>query len=489
MSFRQNYNGCKTFGCRNCGNPNKDLYHLSERLGYPAWHCDLCGAYPPELLDAPILALAKQIQQRHYLSYLGQSCTCIDTSWLRYGRTPSGSQRMQCRSCTAVVTLPNATLLGNRLQPWLSALMTGVKPQRLQQELGLTNKVFNQHIEQLCQLLNCYTHHIEQQAFAVSNHFNLYSFSHTQACRSGLRLSATPSQAAYLWTLTTIDSQTGYVYLISDNALQNELATDYVHQPWLNRSQYQAKEKEVSVEDEADVLLRAEKTYQKILARSQFDQIGYCHPTHSQLKLGKSNQNALLRPVYAAHAHMQNLYQYFPKSVKIDWLLEHESFIRGAAITSFSESVANGTTDLYYYHYSLNCEPENSLNEKRTISWWNEKWHKIQLWDEGRLHQVGLGILTAVSEEQPEKLRQRLPKHLDISEHFWLQFEDWLPAQYTHKLSATRIQQWQTLYRYLHNFVLTDKQRIAVSNPASLHSIAAMVTELNANFVANSKTG
>lgn len=51
MTFRQEYNGCKSFGCTNCGVPDLSLYSRSNRLGYDAWHCPECGAYPPVLIN------------------------------------------------------------------------------------------------------------------------------------------------------------------------------------------------------------------------------------------------------------------------------------------------------------------------------------------------------------------------------------------------------------------------------------------------------
>lgn len=39
MTFRQEYNGCKSFGCPNCGVPDLSLYSRSNRLGYDSWHC------------------------------------------------------------------------------------------------------------------------------------------------------------------------------------------------------------------------------------------------------------------------------------------------------------------------------------------------------------------------------------------------------------------------------------------------------------------
>ncbi|OLQ87530.1 hypothetical protein BIY21_03315 [Vibrio ponticus] len=488
MSFRQNYNGCKTFGCRNCGNPDQNLYQFSERLGYLAWHCNLCGAFPPVLLNEPILTLAAQLQQYQFHHYPNKNCDCKPASWLRYGHTPTGSQRIQCQHCMQVHTLTNPNQQAKRLQPWLDALLSGITPDKLQSQLGLTNKVFSQHLQQLCQLLNQYSRWIEQKELTLTTTLNWYSFTYRQRCRSGLSSNA-KQHAAHLWTLCTLDSHSGYVYLISDNALINNQGHANPAANWQADAQYQAKTKESSLSHEPDVLNRAEQTYQKILARSQFDQIAYCEPQHGQLRLEKSTHNALLRPVYAAHAHMQNLYQHLPSHVALNWLLEHESFIRGAAITSFSARVKAGDTALYYYHHTLNSQQTESINQQRTLSWWNEKWHKLFVSDKQTTHQVGIGVLTSHTDKTQEQLTPLLPRHLNVAEQFCQQFTLWLPDSYASKLSVTRVQQWQTIYRYLHNYLLVDSPRINSSLAASAHSISAIVEQLNNAAIENSNRG
>ncbi|ANS86367.1 hypothetical protein VSVS12_02611 [Vibrio scophthalmi] len=493
MAFRQNYNGCKTFGCANCGNPDEALYRYSDRLGYPAWHCELCGAYPPVLLNPPILALAREIEQRRYLSDFPLHCHCQNhtrSKWQRYGRTHIGSQRLQCTNCQTVVSQANSDLTAKRLQPWLDALAQGITPSALQSHLGLSNKVFAQHIAQLCELLNHYSHYIEQYALTRTTEHTLYTFSHIQSCRSGMKASSHKQQYAQLWTLCTLDINSGYVYLLSDNTLSEmnaNLTDDSIS--WRHDSQYVLKVRENSIEGEADVLLRAEKTYQKILSRSQFDQLAYCDEKHAFLKLGQEPHNALMRPVYAAHAHMQNLKQHLTFPAKTHWLLEHESFLRGAAITAYSADIEQGVLALYYYHYSLDQPNTEHSTQYRTLSWWNEKWHKLCVVDKDEQHQVGLGVLTPTSEISVMDLQALLPKTIDWDKQFWQAFECWLPCVYAQKLSQPRVEQWQTIYRYIHNYLSTKKPRIAIPAHHSVDSIAAMVKRLNQQDLVQNKRG
>ncbi|EGU29048.1 hypothetical protein VII00023_05817 [Vibrio ichthyoenteri ATCC 700023] len=493
LAFRQNYNGCKTFGCANCGNPNETLYRYSDRLGYPAWHCDLCGAYPPVLLNPPILALAREIEQRRYPADFPRHCHCThheNNTWQRYGRTHIGSQRLQCTTCQTVVSQPNPDLIAKRLQPWLDALAQGIKPSSLQSHLGLSNKMFAQHLTQLCELLNHYSYYIEQYALAQATEHTLYTFSHIQPCRSGIKASTTKQEFAQLWTLCTLDINSGYVYLLSDNARAETIANlNDDSLSWRNSSQYALKAKESSMEGETDVLIRAEKTYQKILARSQFDQLAYCDEKHAMLKQGKDPHNALMRPVYAAHAHLQNLKQHLSFPAKTNWLLEHESFLRGAAITAYSDPIRQGTVSLYYYHYSLNHPHTEHSVQHRTLSWWNEKWHRLSVIDKDERHQIGLGVLTPVSELSVIDLQALLPTTINWDKQFWQTFERWLPCVYAQKLSQPRVEQWQTIYRYIHNYLSTKQPRIAVPAHHAIDSIATMVRCLNQQDLVQNKRG
>lgn len=48
MSTLFTINACKSFGCRNLGQPTSTDYSWPDyRLGYPALHCRACGSYPP----------------------------------------------------------------------------------------------------------------------------------------------------------------------------------------------------------------------------------------------------------------------------------------------------------------------------------------------------------------------------------------------------------------------------------------------------------
>lgn len=98
-------NTCKTFGCRNLGQPTSPDYRWPDyRLGYPALHCQACGSYPPLFNDTEFRGWASAYLSGHALKY-GHFCPdCYHAEVIRYGHNPGGNQRLQCQHCKKVWT-------------------------------------------------------------------------------------------------------------------------------------------------------------------------------------------------------------------------------------------------------------------------------------------------------------------------------------------------------------------------------------------------
>lgn len=461
--FRTEYNGCKTFGCDNLGNPDLNLYTPSTRLGYPAYYCPKCGAYPPKLLNQPICALTRYIHQQRSTatSTFTPQCRCSDQSqsqsrtqdqprikaqWKRYDKTRIGTQRLKCSQCHTVTSLTNPNKLASSLQPLLDLLLSGCPANELLPRSGWNNKLFYQRLNTLSQLLEAASHIYEQHWLARQNSLTLHTHSHIVRCRSGL--TRTKYHGLDCWMLTTNDSQTGYQFLISDNLLPYTSSNDH-------NGEYTLDEVEQPIAPSLDVLTTAKHTYQKIMSRQQFDKLAYCTKEHA-----KSNEGTLLRPVYAAHAHMQNLRLRLPDSIDIDLVLEHESFIRGAAITAFSKQVKQNHTDgkvnLYYLHAFRCNEPPSSPpatpSSKRTLSWWHEKWYQFPHRYQNENWLLGLGVLTQTSSAERSTLQNTVPTRPDWHTHFWHHFDAWLPSSHRQRISHTQLLQWISIFRYLYNF-------------------------------------
>lgn len=105
MSTLFTINACKSFGCRNLGQPTSTDYSWPDyRLGYPALHCRACGSYPP-LFDEQQFRDWLTVHLSTFATEKGHFCpVCYGTDTICYGHNPQGSQRIQCRNCKKVWT-------------------------------------------------------------------------------------------------------------------------------------------------------------------------------------------------------------------------------------------------------------------------------------------------------------------------------------------------------------------------------------------------
>ena len=100
-------NTCKSYGCRNLGQPIwacADFSWPDYRLGFPALHCRACGSYPP-LFDEQQFNEWLSVHLSAYASENGHFCPeCYRKEIICYGHNPQGTQRVQCRVCRKVWT-------------------------------------------------------------------------------------------------------------------------------------------------------------------------------------------------------------------------------------------------------------------------------------------------------------------------------------------------------------------------------------------------
>ncbi|MDW3171246.1 hypothetical protein R8N48_30330, partial [Vibrio sp. Y184] len=174
------------------------------------------------------------------------------------------------------------------LQPLLDALLAEVSPKDLQYKLGLNHRRFSQSLERLASMLDTFSRLYERHL----SFSNIQTRSFVQVARSGFRHHGREQRAAHIWTLCSADAQTGYLLLLSDNAWfpQTEMSEHVIPQPLWEPSRYQLTQQE-EMPNESDVFLQAQRTYDKILSRSQFDQLAYCDGSHA-----KSKEVLLTRP-------------------------------------------------------------------------------------------------------------------------------------------------------------------------------------------------
>ncbi|NAW86639.1 hypothetical protein [Photobacterium halotolerans] len=414
-------------------------------------------------MNQPIITLAEQIRTRQCDHSLFRNCACRQPTFQRYGFTASGSQRVQCTQCHQVVTLPNARKLADMLQPMMDALIHQIRPETIQKTCNLNGKAFANRLALLAQLLTQANRSWEKRI-----HFAFIQTRTTrQVCRSGLQHGNNQHYETHLWTLSSADSESGYLLLFNDNALYPDAS---LASAVLEQSRYHLDHVEPGLDSDTDVLTKAENTYSKILARSQFDKLAYSLQRHA-----KSKEAQILRPVYAAHAHFQNLYRMTTGVPPSAIILEHESFLRGASITAFSREIGKGQTDLYYCHLTEQNGSTMPPAMSKNMSWWNEKWYRLSIENVYGCWQAGIGVLT----NEHHKISQMLPSRPDWNQYFWHGFNHWLTPEYARRISLKRLHQWQAIYRYLHNLVLTDRLNMKATYGVEPTQISAIVDFMN----------
>ncbi|PSW20644.1 hypothetical protein C9I98_07290 [Photobacterium sanctipauli] len=380
--------------------------------------------------------------------------------WRHYDKTRIGTQRVRCTQCHTVASLANPEKIATKLQPLLDLLFAGCPAHELFNHAKLNKKLFYQRLDSLAQLLEGVSQIYEQSMLSTTESLTLQTHSHVLRCRSGLTANGDKDKAASsikhsgldCWFLTTADSQTGYQYLVTNNLLPQPKLSEPAQPagvPKKANGEYTLDAIEAPIAPSQDILETAKNTYQKIMSRQQFDTLAYCTQQHA-----KSKEGTLLRPVYAAHAHMQNLKQRLPATCKVQIIMEHESFIRGAAITAFAEQVRCNQVNLFYLH-SFACPPPANMAElsnKKALSWWSEKWYQYHHQYQNEHWLLGLGVLTQTDEIQNTTKDITVPTRPDWHHHFWHHFDNWLPNDKRQRMSHKQLMVWLGVFRYLYNY-------------------------------------
>lgn len=458
------FNGCKTAGCSNLGNPNLADYEQTTRLGYSAFYCPLCGSFPPYLETSPIINLIKQQRKESFTAYLSVCNQCADyffkhyrnrATSSRYGKTGAGSERRVCTKCKKLFTLLNVAQLEKRLQPLFNALVQGSKASNIREITQLSPRQFYRDLSLLSEILRHFSRICEEQWLAGQEELTITTLSHRLNCRSGVKA----QKGTYVWFLMSSEANTGYQLLCTHNLYSGERKTSGVYHPTV--------EEPPITFTKGNLLELADKTYSKILSREKFDELYYSSSEYSQTVDG-----ILVRPVYAAHCHFQLLKSMLRTKSHTTMFLEHESFIRGACIWAFSKQIKADKSFLYYFTYSkLGKESEDTSNlSKRTLSWWNDQW--IQ---DRNSHWVFAYAYLSHKGRDPE-----IPEKLDWNEEFWQQFELWLPEEARRKIKFKILTQWMEIFRYFYNYV--HEQRVdksIIPDNVDVKNIGSLVKFIN----------
>lgn len=355
------------------------------------------------------------------------------------------------------VQLLNPHKTSRKLQPLLTLLTSGVLPKDLQRLSQLNSKLFYVRIKQLAQLLQQFNQLLIQKYLSkTESSMSLHTSSFIFLSRSG------KGNTLKCWNLSTTEIQYGFHVLDTDNFYQHDTQNS-------SAGFYYLDSVEATDESSSSPLANVQATYDKIFSRSKFDELGYAHQIECQ-----SNEGSVLRPVYAAHAHWISLSKILPQHHRFDFFLEHESFIRGGAITNLTQGIMDGRYNLYYLYTTPSENNSETDIEQKSIGWWGENWstqtkqYPSGYWD------VTLCALT--ESKKPDLEFNGTEWHQD----YLNQLIQWLPTQYQKSISYQMSQHWRTIFNYLYNFTYSQDRRQCFAE-YEFESILEIVTALNAS--------
>ncbi|WP_454440696.1 hypothetical protein [Vibrio bathopelagicus] len=427
--MRTQFNCCKSYGCKNLANPDLSLYQRSVQLGFESYKCPLCGAFTPILENEPILLLSKQVEDDQLRLPNVECPSCqTHTRTHAYGYTKIGTPRIKCQQCASVFGLLNPHKTSATLQPLLDLLIEGVLPQELLQKSQLNNKLFYARLKKLGLLLRQINQLLIQQYLSdTEGGVAFYTASASSLSRSG------KGGSLKCWNLSTTESRYGFHILNTDNLYINNDQSSQIGRYYLDTV-------ETTAECLDDPFKTVQSTYDRIFARSKFDELGYAHQTQCQ-----SNEGSILRPVYATHAHWISLSKMLPKYHSFDFFLEHESFIRGSAITNLTPEICTGRFNLYYLYAKKTTNISPSIQHKN-IGWWGETWSTLTKQYPSGCWNITFCALTA--NKQPNLEFNGTEWHQDYQRLL----NQWLPNRYQKILSHHMSKHWREVFTYLYNF-------------------------------------
>ncbi|MEZ8057195.1 hypothetical protein [Vibrio splendidus] len=352
-------------------------------------------------------------------------------------------------------SLLNPHKTSSTLQPLLTLLTSGVLPKDLQRLSQLNSKLFYTRLKQLALLLQQFNQLLIQKYLSeTESSMSLYTSSFTFLSRSG------KGNTLKCWNLSTTDSQYGFHVLDTDNFYQHGTQKSPAGLYYLDFV-------EVTDDSSSSPLTTVQATYDKIFSRSKFDELGYAYQIECQ-----SNEGSVLRPVYAAHAHWISLSKILPEHHQFDFFLEHESFIRGGAITNLTQEIVAGRFNLYYLYTEPSVKNSTTDIEQKSIGWWGENWstqtkqYPSGYWD------ITLCALT--ENKEPNLELNGTEWHQD----YLNQLTQWLPTQYQKTISYQMSQHWRAIFNYLYNFTYSLDRRQCFTE-CEFESILEIVSTLN----------
>ena len=357
IKFREDFNCCKTVGCKNFGVVNSpDYIYKSRRLGYLSIECKACGSNPPWINNA----LANNILREKVEFQFGRKLTdcpkCYKyffmtekTDTKLYGYTSAGTQRKKCSQCHSIFSLQNFKNI-DALKLVLSTIIANKEIRALIKSTGLSARLYYFYLNKLALILSNFSRLNEENVIKRK-----YLAMHTEG--KVLHL----DHHRGLYTLITSEVESGYILLQTNNLTKQSISEYYIYDEKDNTI--------ISTLDSSNIENVLINRYQQNMRRNHFEQllVGELKP------ITKCN---LIYPDKLAYIHFQLLNAFTTKADTYDHYIEHESCLRSAALMASDSDIKKSNAGIYFFLPF----PKTSENlQGKEIGWWKDKWFSHEL--------------------------------------------------------------------------------------------------------------
>lgn len=357
VTFRKNFNCCKTVGCKNFGVVNSvDYIEKSERLGFWSTECKACGSNSPWIKNT----LVNRVFEEKLALSFGQKLTgcpnCYNFFFITdktdehlYGFTPSGTQRKKCNQCQTIFTLQNYKNT-DALKSVLTAVLSKKGIRESIKDSGFSARLYYFYLQKLALIFSNFSR-LKEQEKMKRKHLAMHTESgvvHLEHQRG-------------LYTLATSEVESGYILLFTHNLTKQYVSHYYNYD--------ESETTIISTINSTNLENILIDRYQQNLKRNHFE----------QLLVGEIKPISKCYSIYpdkTAYIHFQLLNVFVDKVEQYDHYIEHESCLRAAALMGAYPDIKEGNVGMYFFFPFAN-KGENVQGKE--IGWWKDKWFSNEL--------------------------------------------------------------------------------------------------------------
>ena len=352
VTFRKNFNCCKTVCCKNFGVvDSEDYIYKSERLGYRSTECKACGSNPPWIKNSLVNKVLKEKLEFQFGRKLTGCPKCHNfffiterTDAKRHGFTPAGSQRKKCSQCNSIFTLQNFKNI-DALKSVLAAVITKKEVRSLLKSTGLSARLYYFYLNKLALIFSNFSR-LNEETVMKRKRLAMYT--------QGRVLHLEHRRGLY--TLITAEVESGYILLQTNNLTKQNISDRYSYDERDNTI--------ISTSDSNNIENALIDRYQQNMKRKHFEQllVGELKPI---------SRCHLIYPDKLTYIHFQLLNVFVEKVDKYAHYIEHESCLRAAALMAAYPEIKKGRAGVYFFLPFSNAD--DSLQGKE-VGWWKDRW-------------------------------------------------------------------------------------------------------------------